>query len=78
MMCKWSKADNQMMSPHMARHAGMALFVQPMYGDGIYYRVIIQHNYWTMTLRKRYNDIESAQLACEFWAGCMVDCGRGK
>lgn len=77
-MCEWSKTDYNIMAPHMAKHAGMALFIQPMYGDGIYYRVIIQHNDWTMTLKKQYKDIESAQLACEFFAGCMVDCDRGK
>lgn len=47
---------------------GMQLFVQPMQGDGLWYKVIIQHDQFTLVLKKHFRSLNDAQLACVRWA----------
>jgi hypothetical protein len=67
------------MAPWIAKLAGvpLTLFVQPWYGDGINWRVIIQHHDWTLTLKKRFSDRGTAAEAAVDMAqklrACSID-----
>jgi len=42
----------------------LQLFVQPMCGDGIWFKAIIQHPKFTMVLKEQFRDLEKAQNEC--------------
>jgi hypothetical protein len=53
------------MAPWIAEWGKLTLFVQPWYGDGVKYRGIIQHPDWTLTLKERFLDKETAMKYVE-------------
>jgi hypothetical protein len=66
---KWEEQFvNAGCAPHIAVLEPMKLFVQPIYADGFKYKGIIQHPDWTMTLNKRWADLNKAKDAVEHMA----------
>jgi hypothetical protein len=65
---KWEEVPGQGMNPWMAKLGELILFVQPYYGDGIKWRGIIQHDEWTLTLKKIWSQREDAQVIVEMVA----------
>lgn len=52
-------------APYLAHLGEMRLFVQPIYGDGWWYKNIIQHPDWILTFSRRYRNLDEAKAAIE-------------
>lgn len=64
---EWRKLDHHpaVSAPWEAEIGDMKLFCQPYYGDGVYYRGIIKHQRWTLTLSENFRTVEVCQRVTE-------------
>jgi hypothetical protein len=68
-MFEWKEVSCSLgRAPWIADKYDLSLSVQPYYGDGIWWKVIVQHSEWTFTLKAHFTSMKSAMLAAENWA----------
>lgn len=64
---RWVQLDHrpQENAPHVRKMLDRTLNIQPMKGDGRYFKVSIYHPKWVVYLKEHFRDLDDAKYAAE-------------